>query len=149
MILITVNQSLQECLVSDCCSSHDFVTRWNNLEEEFEKTDEMCLPDFPNLSPPQCTSTPVKELESRTNEDSWTELPYSDENGWRKKGKKRKMESNLIGRQRGLLAWERDLNKGLLEGNAAFGGEGWPPPFVALVEDMRHFFQRNWFERKL
>ena len=38
--------------------------------------------------------------------------------------RKRRTESNVSGRQRGILAWERDVNKGFLHQSVVFGGEG-------------------------
>ena len=113
-------------LFSDCdsLSSHDFVARWKILQDgktASGNTSFLSDLDLPGPSHllPTMSSTPVKDNTSGK--------------------KKRKTLSNVTGRQRGILAWERDENKGLFSADIAFGGEGWPPPFRPLVQEMRDF----------
>ena len=129
----------------DCCSSHDFVDRWNQLEETFwvdmealSKDRNTSLSLESSLPEPTCSSTPVKVVEEKKDGSSNSKHPARN-----KKGKKRKTDSNVSGRQRGILAFERDKNKGLFDNIAFFGGEGWPPPFRQLEKEMRNFLRNE------
>ena len=125
----------------DCCRSHDFVHRWNQLEETFwddmealrrDRDTSVCLES--SIPQPTCSSTPVKIIEEKKDGSSNSKHPARN-----KKGKKRKTDSNVSGRQRGILAFERDKNKGMFDDVAFFGGQGWPPPFRQLEKEMRNF----------
>ena len=56
----------------DCCSSHDFVGRWNQLEETFwTDTETMSMDENLSVSSessfpqPACSSTPIKVTEGK------------------------------------------------------------------------------------
>ncbi|CAB4028081.1 Hypothetical predicted protein [Paramuricea clavata] len=173
----------------DCCSSHDFVARWNTIENRFGSDDTTSEDDpetgiesasdwdfFASLPPTANTSTTTSEddpetgIESASDWDLFASLPPTAKTSTpvknypcegtstvsesketiKSKAKRREMKTNVSGRQRGILAYERDNNKGLFRQSVVFGGEGWPPPFRPLVQEMRDFLfdetglKKNW-----
>ena len=111
---------------SDTLNSQDFVDHWKSLcyDNSASINDSSFFDDLDMIehlpSPSKRTSTPIKK-----------------NNG----SKRKRGVCNVSGRQRALLAWERDISKGLVsdKNNIVFGGEGWPPPFPLLVQEMRQF----------
>ena len=50
---------------------------------------------------------------------------------------KKKRRVTVTGRQRAILAWERNLRAATDGAGVSFGTTGWPPNFPAMVEEMR------------
>ena len=114
---------------SDSLSSHDFVARWKILQNKNAKSSSniSCSSDF-HLSGSSSLLPTVSSTSAKVKTGG-------------SKNAKRKRLTNITGRQRGMLAWERDQNTGLFPSDVVYGGEGWPPPFRKLVQQMREFLQ--------